>query len=94
MSVGLVAFHYPKPEYRGELVRRVRHPAELMATIPGCLDVSCGQDEATGAVATTGKWESKDALRAGFAAVAAAHVDFDYDGRESRLREVFNLSPV
>jgi len=94
VSVGLVAFHYPKPEYRGELVRRVRHPAELMATIPGCLDVGCGQDEATGAVATTGKWESKDALMAAFEAVAAANVDFDYDDRESRPRDVFNLSPA
>jgi heme-degrading monooxygenase HmoA len=94
VSVGLVAFHYPKPEYRDELVQRVRRAAEVMATVPGCLDVGCWQEDATGAVVTTGKWESKHALRAGFAAVAAADVDFDYDHRESRPREVFNLSPV
>jgi heme-degrading monooxygenase HmoA len=92
VSVGLVAFHYPKPEYRDELVQRVRRAAEVMATVPGCLDVGCWHEEATGAVVTTGKWESKDALRAGFAAVAAA--DVDYDERESRPREVFNLSPA
>jgi hypothetical protein len=56
--------------------------------------VDCWQEEATGAVVTTGKWQSKDAVRAGFAAVAAANVDFDYDDRESRPREVFNLSPA
>ena len=94
MSVGLVAFHYPKPEYRDELVRRIRRAAEVMATVPGCLDVDCWQEDATGAVVTTGKSKSKDTIRAGFAAVAAAKVDFDYDDRESRPREVFNLSPA
>jgi heme-degrading monooxygenase HmoA len=94
VSVGLVAFHYPQPQYRDELVRRVRRAAEVMATVPGCLEVDCWQEDATGAVVTTGKWESKDAIRAGFAAVAAAKVDFDYDDRESRPREVFNLSPA
>lgn len=94
VSVGLVAFHYPKPEYRDELAQRVRRAAEVMATVPGCLDVGCWHEEATGAIVTTGTWESKDAVRAGFAAVAAANIDFDYDDREARPREVFNLSPV
>ena len=94
VSVGLVAFHHPKPEYRDGLVQRVRRAAEVLATVPGCLDVGCWREEATGAVVTTGTWESKDALRAGFAAVVAADVDFDYDDRESRPREVFNLSPA
>jgi heme-degrading monooxygenase HmoA len=94
VSVGVVAFHYPKPKYRDGLIRRVRRAAEVMATVPGCLDVGCWQQEATGAVLTTGKWESKEALRAGFAAVAAAKVDFDYDDRESRPRKVFHLSAV
>jgi heme-degrading monooxygenase HmoA len=94
VSVGLVAFHYPKPEHRDELVQRLRRAAKVMATVPGCLDVGCWQEDATGAVVTTGKWESKDALRAGFAAVAAANVDIDYDDRESRPREVFSLSPA
>jgi heme-degrading monooxygenase HmoA len=75
-------------------VQRVRRAAEVIATVPGCLEVGCWQEDATGAVVTTGKWESKDALRAGFAAVAAADVDFDCDDRESRPRELFNLSPA
>ncbi len=94
MSVGLVAFHYPKPEHRDEMIRRVRQAAEVMATVPGCLDVGCWQDETAGAIVTTGKWESEDARMATFAAVAAANVDFDYDDRESRPRDVFNLSSV
>jgi hypothetical protein len=40
---------------------------------------------------TTGGWESEQALRAGYAAVRAAEVDFDHDDRESRPRQVFIL---
>ncbi len=40
---------------------------------------------------TTGQWESEQALTAGFAAVRTAGVDFGYDERESRPREVFKL---
>jgi quinol monooxygenase YgiN len=94
MTVGLVAVHYPTPEYRAELIQRVRRAAEVMATVPGCLDVGCWQEDATGNIVTTGKWESKDAMMAAFAAVAAAAVDFDYDDRESQPRDVLNLSPV
>ncbi|MGH3967262.1 MAG: hypothetical protein ACRDTV_03865 [Mycobacterium sp.] len=40
---------------------------------------------------TIGKWESEDAWKAGFAAVTAAGVDFEYDERESRPRDVFRM---
>jgi hypothetical protein len=40
---------------------------------------------------TTGKWESREALAAGFQEVRAAGVDFDYDDRG---RDVFNLLAV
>ena len=92
--VGLVAVHYPRPEYRDEMIQRVRRAAEVMAAAARCLDVACWRDEAAGTVVTTGRWESEDARWAGFAAVAAAGVDFDYDEREQRPREVFNLVPV
>ena len=77
MAIGLVAFHYPRPEYREQMIQRVRQAAEVMAGVPGCLDVACWSAEATGAVVTTGKWESRDALASGFRAVRAAGVDFD-----------------
>jgi len=93
MAVGLVAFHYPKPEYREQMIQRVRRAAEVMAVVPGCLDVDCWSEEATGAVVTTGKWESREALAAGFQEVRAAGVDFD-DDREARPRDVFNLLAV
>lgn len=94
MVVGLVAVHYPRPEFQDEMIQRVRCAAEVMAAAPGCLDVGCWRDPDAGTVVTTGRWESEDARRAGFAAVADAGVDFDYDDREQQPRKVFNLVSV
>jgi len=92
MEVGLVALHYPRPEYWDEMISRVHWAAEVIAATPGCLTVDCWVSDDGQAVVTTGQWESKDALRAGFAAVRAAGVDFDYDERESRPRQVFTFA--
>jgi hypothetical protein len=43
------------------------------------------------AVVSTVQWESKDAQASSFAAAKAAGVDFDYDERESRPREILRL---
>ena len=92
MKVGLVALHYPHAEHRDEMISRVHQAAEVMAAAPGCLAVDCWVSGDHQAVVTTGQWESEQALRAGFAAVRTADVDFDYDERESRPRQVFTLA--
>lgn len=94
MRVGLIAFHYPKAEHRNEMIDRVRRAATVMRTVPGCIEVDCWTDETSGAVVTTGKWESKETLEAAFKAVRAAGVEIDYDGREARGREIFSLQAV
>lgn len=91
MKVGLVAVHYPRPEHRGEMISRVRRAAEVMAATPGCLAAECWVSEDGQAVVTTGQWESEQALIAGFSAVQAAGVDFDYDEREYQPRKVLKL---
>lgn len=91
MAFGIVAFHYPKDEYREELIQRVGQAAEVMATVPGCIEALCWREDATGAIVATGKWETQEDCMASFRAVAEANVDFDYDERESRPRKVFNL---
>lgn len=91
MKVALVAFHYPHPEYRDEMISRVRQAADVMAAAPGCLAADCWVSEDGQAVVTIGQWESQQALTAGFAAVRTAGVDFDHDERESRSRDVFKL---
>ena len=92
MKVGLVALHFPRPEHRDEMISRVHQAAEVMAATPGCLAVDCWVSEDHQAVVTTGQWESEQALRSGFEAVRTAGVDFDYDERESRPRQVFTLT--
>ena len=62
-----------------------------MAATPGCLAAECWVSEDGQAVVTTGQWESEQDLMAGFSAVRTAGIDFDYDERESRPREVFRL---
>jgi quinol monooxygenase YgiN len=91
MKVGLVAVHYPHREHQDEMISRVHQAAEVMAATPGCLAVDCWVSEDNQAVVTTGQWESEQALTAGFSAVRTAGVDFDYDERESRPREVMKL---
>ena len=90
MAFRLIAFHYPKPEHRDELVQRVANAAEVLARSPGLLDVECWRDEASDAVVATAKFESKEACMQALAA-AAAETDFAYDERESRPREVYHL---
>jgi quinol monooxygenase YgiN len=92
MKVGLVALHYPRLEHWDEMISRVHRAAEVMAAAPGCLAVDCWVSEDRQAVVTTGQWESEQALRAGLAAVRTAGVDFDYDEREFRPRQVFTLA--
>ena len=54
MKVGLVALHYPRPEYRDEMISRVRRAAEVMMTTPGCLAVDCSRLTATVTAAASG----------------------------------------
>ncbi|MGI8695738.1 MAG: hypothetical protein ACR2JQ_03690 [Mycobacteriales bacterium] len=94
MSIGWVAFHYPKPEYRDDMIRRVHAAAQVLIEVPGCPDVHCWETVEIGAIVASGRWESNEARQAGFAAAREAGVDFDYDDRQLRPWEVFHLSPV
>lgn len=91
MKIGLVAFHYPHHDHHDEMIARVRRAAEVMAAQPGCLAADCWVSEDDQAVVTTGQWDSEEALTSAFAAVHAAGVDFDFDEREIRARQVFKL---
>jgi len=92
MKAGLIAFHYPHPDHQAEMISRVRRAAEVMAATPGCLAAQCWVSRDDQAVVTTGQWDSEQALAASFAAVRAAGVDFDYDEREIRPRQVVFLA--
>ncbi len=90
-KVGLIAVHHPRPGDRGEFIARVELAAAAMRPTPGCLSAECWLDVAGDAVISTALWESEQARRASLAAARAAGVDFAYDERESRPREIIRL---
>jgi heme-degrading monooxygenase HmoA len=92
MKVGLVAFHYPRPENSDEMISRVRQAAQFIAGTPGCLEADCWLTKDGTAIVSTGQWESEQAYFAGFAAARAAGIDFTYDDREVRPREIYRLA--
>src|SRR5713226_561165 len=57
VSLRVIAFHYPKPEHHHEMVQCIGHAAELMTTVPGCLEVDYWKEESSGAVVATGKFD-------------------------------------
>jgi quinol monooxygenase YgiN len=91
MTLGLVAFHYPKPEHRDELVQRMRAAAEVMRTVDGCSDASVWETRETAALVSTGTFASDEAWARAVRAVLEAGVDFEYDERESRPRDLYFL---
>lgn len=91
MALGLVAFHYPKPEHRDELARRMRAAAEVMKAVEGCLDASVWETRESAALVSTGTFESEEAWTRAIGAVVEAGIDFDYDERELRPRDVYFL---
>jgi quinol monooxygenase YgiN len=92
MQAGLVMFHYPGPEYRDQMRGWVQQAAEIIKATAGCLAVDCRLTEDGTAIVATGRWESEDALKAGFAAARAAGADFAHDDREARPREIYRLA--
>jgi quinol monooxygenase YgiN len=93
MTVGFVAFHYPRPEHFDDFVARVHKVGAVLRSVPGCLSVdSWVTTDGDDAVVSTGQWESEDAFAASFAAVAAAEVDVTFDDREHRPRQIYKLA--
>lgn len=48
MSFRMVAFHYPKKEYREEMVQRLHRAAEVMKTTTGVIDVEVWRSKQVG----------------------------------------------
>jgi quinol monooxygenase YgiN len=91
MTVGFVAIHYPHAAHYNEFVSRVQHAAQVMHPTPGCLGAGCWVSPAGESVVSIARWESEAAQASSLAAAKAAGVDFDYDDREARPREIFRL---
>ncbi len=94
MKVGLIAIHYPHISHREEFASRVQRAVEVMRPTPGCISAECWLTVTGDVVVSTAQWESGEALASSFAIAKAAGVDFDYDERESRPREILRLMPA
>jgi quinol monooxygenase YgiN len=88
MTVRVLAFHYPAPEHRAEMVERIQRAVEVMRSAPGFIDADCWLEEDGDAVVATGTFESKEQWLQTVRSVAAADIDFDYDERELKPRQV------
>ncbi len=91
MALAVVAFHYPKPEHRDELVARLAAAAEVKAATEGCVDVGYWEERESGALVSTGTFASEEAWTRAVEAVVGADVDFAYDEREASPRDVYFL---
>lgn len=88
MQLCVLAFHYPMPEHRAEMVERIKRAVDVMTTCPGFVAADCWLEQDGDAVVAIGTFESKrhwlDAMRV----VAESDVDFDFDERERAPRRV------
>jgi len=88
MTIRVLAFHYPAPEHRAEMVERIKRAVEVMRACPGFLDADCWLEEGGEAVVATGTFESKELWLQAMGTVAHADIDFDHDERELKPRSV------
>ena len=88
MAVRVLAFHYPEPEHRAEMVERITRAIEVMRACPGFLEADCWLEEDGDAVVAIGTFASKEQWLQAMTSVASADIDFDYDDRERQPRQV------
>ncbi|MDH6193624.1 quinol monooxygenase YgiN [Mycobacterium frederiksbergense] len=91
MTIGFVAFHYPRPEHFEEFVGRSHAVRETLQARPGCLSAEVWATPGSDAVVTTGQFESEQALQDAFAAARGLGAAVAFDERELNPRQIFTL---
>ncbi|HEU5440260.1 MAG TPA: antibiotic biosynthesis monooxygenase [Ktedonobacterales bacterium] len=90
-----IAFHYPKPEYRQDLLRWISRVGAALRAQPGLLQLGDFEDAVNGRIVAVSVWESADHLRTAreltFASLGAGAL---YEVWETRLPEVFTLGEL
>ncbi len=90
-----MAFHYPKPEYRNDLLRWIHRVAVALRAQPGLLELADFDDATNGRIVAVSIWESAEHFRVGSErAFAALGEEAPYDLWEYRPLEVFTLGEV
>ncbi len=90
-----MAFHYPKPEYRDDLLLWIQRVGAALRAQPGLLELGDFDDAAHGRIVAVSLWESAEYFRTGREqAMASLHEEAPYDLWETRPLEVFTLGEI
>ncbi len=90
-----MAFHYPKPEYRNDLLQWIVRVGAALRAQPGLLQLADFDDAANGRIVAVSIWESAAHFRAGREkAMASLPGEAPYDLWETRPLEVFTLGEI
>ncbi|MEU1430875.1 hypothetical protein ABZ412_27770 [Nocardia sp. NPDC005746] len=95
MSIGFIAFHYPRAEHFEEFIDRTRQMGDVMRSTPGFLSGGCWTTATPDgdSVVTACHFESQEALQAAMAAARGLGPVVAFDEREQRPREIHTLLP-
>ena len=90
-----MAFHYPKPEYRADLVQWIHRVGAALQAQPGLLELADFDDPENGRIVAVSIWESAAHFRLGRErAMDSLGEDAPYDLWETRPLEVFTLGEL
>ena len=90
-----MAIHYPKPEYRQDLVTWIGRVGAALGAQQGLLELADFDDVATGRIVAVSIWKSEEHFRIGRErAFASLGEDAPYDVWETRPLDVFALGEL
>lgn len=90
-----MAFHYPKPEYRDDLIRWIQRAGTALKTQPGVLELADFDDPANDRIVAVSIWESAEHFHVGRKrAFDSLGEDAPYDLWERRPLEIFTLGEL
>ncbi len=90
-----MAFHYPKPAYRVDLLRWIERVGAALKAQPGLLELADFDDPEHGRIVAISIWESAEHFRLGRQnAMNSLGEDAPYDLWETRPLEIFTLGEL
>ena len=91
MSIGFIAYHYPRPQHFAAFVERTRVVRDTLQDQPGCRSVEIWATPDQGAVITTGTFDSEQDYQRAFGVARGLGDPVVFDDRERKPREIVTL---
>lgn len=91
MTVGFIAYHYPRPDQFDDFVERTRIVRETLLKHPGCRSADIWTTPDRDAVVTIGTFDSEQAYKEALSAGRALGDAVAFDDRERKPRKITNL---